>query len=355
MPDSGALNLLRIAVLAMAGGVLLLLAAVLCQHAWRRLTATHRRRREATLTPLLYGLLQDPAPEHTRFGRLSRADRRIIRDALLRLSLDIRGDAGDAIQAVYRDLGLLAADAAGLRSRRAARRARAAADLGLVGATDALPALRAALDDPDLPVRRAAVWAVGQVGDRQALAELVSRLGDPSENIGRRVQEVVAVRGHEVEQEILDYVAATESRPGRLAGVELIGWLRIAAGVPLLLRLIDDPDAETRIKSVKAAAAIGDPRFLAPFHERLRDAQWEVRCQAAKGLGVLGSPTSVPHLDAALRDQQWWVRFYAAAALAEIGSSGAAALTGALADPEPKVAGMARYLLERGHAVPALP
>ncbi len=355
MPDSRVIELLRIVVLAVAGGVALLLAAVLCQHAWARLTAVRMRRREAVLAPLLYDLLQSSTPDSTRLGPLTSMDRGIVRDALLRLSLDIRGDGADAIRTVYRDLGLLAADAAGLDSGRATRRARAAADLGLVGARDVLPAIMAALDDPALPVRLAAVWAVGQAGDRQALLALVTRLGDPSELVGRRAQEVIAARGHEVEDEIVDFVALTQSRAGRLAGVELIGWLRIAAGVELLLRLIDSPDTETRIKSVKAAAAIGDPRFLDPFHQRLRDEQWEVRCQAAKGLGVLGSPVSVLHLEAALRDEQWWVRFYAAAALAEIGATGEAALIGALADPEPKVAGMARYLLDRGHAVPALP
>src|ERR687892_690044 len=84
---------------------------------------------------------------------------------------------------------------------------------------------------------------------------------------------------------------------------------------------------ETRIKVVKAAAAIGDPRFLEPFHHALEDPQWEVRCQAARGLSVLGSPRSVPRLSRALCDPQWWVRFYAGVALAEVGAVGKAALT----------------------------
>jgi HEAT repeat protein len=106
---------------------------------------------------------------------------------------------------------------------------------------------------------------------------------------------------------------------------------------------------------VKASAAIGDPRFLDTFHARLQDVRWEVRCQAAKGLSLFGSPASVPRLTAALRDHHWWVRFYAATALAEVGAAGEEALSVALQDPEPSVQEMARYLLERGEAVPALP
>jgi hypothetical protein len=56
-----------------------------------------------------------------------------------------------------------------------------------------------------------------------------------------------------------------------------------------------------------------------------------------------------------LRDREWWVRFYAATALAEGGPAGAEALSTALRDPEPSVRDMARYLLERGEMVPALP
>jgi hypothetical protein len=49
------------------------------------------------------------------------------------------------------------------------------------------------------------------------------------------------------------------------------------------------------------------------------------------------------------------VRFYAAVALAELGEPGHAALQAAVADPEPMVRDMARYLVERGPVLPALP
>jgi HEAT repeat protein len=118
---------------------------------------------------------------------------------------------------------------------------------------------------------------------------------------------------------------------------------------------MSDLDPEVRVKSVKAAAAIGDPRFLDAFHAALEDSSWAVRCQAAKGLSLFGSPDSVPRLARALRDEKWWVRFYAATALAEGGPPGAEALSSALHDPDPSVRDMARYLLERGDMVPALP
>jgi HEAT repeat protein len=228
-------------------------------------------------------------------------------------------------------------------------------DLGLIRAGQALPALLHALDDRDTRVRQAAAWAVGQVAGPDDLVVLVGLLGDPSAPVARRAQEVLAERGREIAGSLLAYTSVTDSREGRLRAIELLGWLRVSDGVDLLLQMMGEPDSETRIKVVKAAAAIGDPRFLEPFHRALEDSQWEVRCQAARGLGVLGSPLSVPLLGRALRDPQWWVRFHAAVSLAEVGASGEVELAEALEGRSPAARDMARYLLERGSALPALP
>jgi HEAT repeat protein len=166
---------------------------------------------------------------------------------------------------------------------------------------------------------------------------------------------VLIERGREVVLEIVAYAETGPKLRGRRAAVEVLGLLRAPEAATLLLTLVHHPDRELRTRAVKAAAAIGDPRFLAAFHERLRDENWPVRCQAAKGLGTLGSPRSVPLLHAALRDAHWWVRFYAAVSLAELGEPGHAALQEAVDDPEPTVRDMARYLVERGPRLPALP
>jgi HEAT repeat protein len=286
---------------------------------------------------------------------LSRYDRRVARGILLRLAPDLRGEASEAIADLYRRLGLLQADLKRLRSWRAMTRANAAADLGLIGPPEALPALTNALEDGDVRVRQTAVWALGQTGGVATLTALVRLLGDPSVTVARRAQEVLAERGHEVKQALLTYAEKSANRSGRLAAIELLGWLRMSEGAELLLDCLGDLDPEVRIKSVKAAAAVGDPRFMEAFHRLLDDPRWEVRCQAAKGLTVFGSAESVPHLEKSLRDPRWWVRFYAATALSESGHKGEEVLRQVLDDPEQPVRSMARYLLERGAAIPALP
>jgi HEAT repeat protein len=350
-----ALESLRNGVLVLSGAVLLLSLFLVLERGIVALLRVRTVRREALLTRLVYRSVQVEPGNSPGVGVLTRFDRRLVRGILLRLALDLRGDSGEAIAGLYRKLGFLRADLARLKSWSATTRTNAAADLGLVRITDALPALLEALDDRDVRVRQTAVWAVGQVGGPETLAALVRLLGDPSRLVARRAQEVLAERGNETKDAILGYARKTSSRAGRLAAIELLGWLRIAEGADLLLTFTTDMDPEVRIKSLKAAAAIGDPRFMEIFQRGLEDSRWEVRCQAAKGLSLFGSPDSIPGLTTALRDRHWWVRFYAATALAEVGPLGEEALHDALADPEPSVREMARYLLERGGAVPALP
>jgi HEAT repeat protein len=350
-----ALEPLRNGVLGLAATVILLALFLILERSAAAISQFHTERREPALTRLVYRALQSTSGPPTEFRHLSRFDRRLVRSILLGLALDLRGETGDAIAGLYRHLGFLRTDLGRLKAWRASRRANAAADLGLIHFADAVPALGRALNDPDLRVRQAAVWAVGQVGSPEALSGLVYLLGDSSMAVRHRVQEVLAERGREVVGPMLSYAENTSSRSGRLAAIELFGWLRITTASDLLLVSMSDLDAEVRVKSVKAAAAIGDPLFLDAFHAALEDSSWAVRCQAAKGLSLFGSPASVPRLARALRDPQWWVRFYAATALAEGGPAGAEALSGALHDPDISVSDMARYLLERGEMIPALP
>jgi HEAT repeat protein len=354
MPPVVVLEPLRAAVFALAGAIALLLLVLLVERAVSSFQKSRVGRKEALLTELVHRAIQ-AVPDVSEVGALSRFDRRVVRGILLGLAPDLRGETGEAIAELYSSLGLLRGDLKRLRSWRAITRANVAADLGLVRTAEALPALTKALDDPDVRVREATVWALGQSGGPDTLAALVRLLGDSSVTVARRAQEVLAERGHEVKDAIQNYAARSTNRSGRLAAIELLGWLRISGGAEILVDFMGALDPEVRVKSVKAAAAVGDPRFMGVFHRLLSDPRWEVRCQAAKGLTVFGSPDSVPFLEKSLRDQHWWVRFYAATALSEAGPRGEEILQQALGDPDPPVRNMARYLLERGSAVPVLP
>jgi HEAT repeat protein len=355
MLPAPAYSLLLLIVVAMAALVALLFVLLLAQRGLASLASGHIRRREAALRPLLFEALERADAVHALRRALRPFDRAVLRTILLRLALDLRGDESRAIADLYRDLGLLDAELDALESWRARRRAAAAANLATLRMPRIQRRLIRALDDPDRTVRVALIRAIGEIGDRRALVKLVRRLGERSPTVVRQVEQVLIERGREVVPEIVAYAERSRTLRGRRAAVEVLGLLRAPLAADLLLELVRHPDRELRIRAVKAAAAIGDPRFLDPFHACLADPAWAVRCQAAKGLGSLGSATSVPLLRTALGDAHWWVRFYAAVALAELGETGHAALQAAVADPEPTVRDMARYLVERGPVLPALP
>ena len=347
--------LVLIVVASMAALIGLVFVLMIAQRLLASIVNGYARRREQILTPWLLRALEDPDSLPPLRRVLRPFDRLVVRNVLLRLALDLRGEDSRAIADLYRELGLLDDELRGLSAWRTGRRAAAAANLATLRMPRIQRQLVRALDDPERRVRIALIRALGEIGDRQALLALIPRLGERSPTVVRQVEQVLVDRGREVVSEIVAYATATTKRRGRRAAVEVLGLLRAPAAADLLLELVRDPDRELRIRSVKAAAAIGDPRFLEAFHELLTDAVWEVRCQAAKGLGTLGSPTSVELLRTALADQHWWVRFYAAVALAELGVAGHTALEAATDDAEPTVRDMARYLLARGALLPVLP
>jgi HEAT repeat protein len=350
-----AYSLVLVVVAAMSAFIGLVFMLMIAQRVFASLVSGYARRRERVLMPWLLRALESPDAIPPLRRVLRHFDRLIVRTVLLRLALDLRGEESRAIAELYRELGLLDDELRALSAWRAGRRAAAASNLATLRMPRIQRQLVRALDDPERRVRIALIRALGEIGDRQALLELIPRLGEKRPTVVRQVEQVLVDRGREVVPEIVAYAATTSKLRGRRAAVEVLGLLRAPAASDLLLELVRDGDRELRIRSVKAAAAIGDPRFLGAFHELLADPIWEVRCQAAKGLGVLGSRTSVETLRVALADSHWWVRFYAAVALAEMGDAGHAALEAATEDAEPLVRDMARYLVARGPMLPVLP
>jgi HEAT repeat protein len=341
------LALLLIFLLALLAAVLVLFALLLLLRMAGMLWAYHAQKREATLTPLLLAALMKPSDAQSLVRAVKGTDRLIVRDMILRLALDLKGDEVETLAGLYRELGLLRRDVTALRARSWTRRAAAAARLGTLRSLKVLPLLRAAVSDPVMGVRLTAVRAVGETADHEALTALVPLLGDSSPGVARAAVEVLTLRGREVVEEILTFLRSATTSSPRQAAVDVLGFMRAPQAADALFALVEDPDPTLRIKVVKAVAAIGDPRFKSLLENLLEDPRWEIRCHAAKGLSLLGSSDSVARLRCALEDSYWWVRFNAAVALAELGVAGRIALQKEMAEGRPLARTIARYLLDR--------
>jgi len=169
-----------------------------------------------------------------------------------------------------------------LRHRDPAARQRALHVLGKAGDRSAVPAVAAALADPEPRVAATAAFALGRLGGPDARAALLGALGAPGEELRA---EVVAALG----------AAGPEAAPG-----------------------------------LRAALAAGGPA---------------ARAQAAEALGILADEASGPALAAALADPDADVRFAALLALSQLhGAAARDAIAGAAAHDDPRVRALARRL-----------
>jgi HEAT repeat protein len=200
-------------------------------------------------------------------------------------------------------------------------RERAAHALAEIGPA-AVPALVAAMGDPNWAVREGAARALGDMGSpaAPALPALIKALDD--ENIW-----------------VQWWAGSALVRIGPPA-------------VPLLVIALGDKNAEVRRG---AAAALGEIRpatgaVLAALIAALRDGSGNVRSQAAISISKMGSiaEAAVPTLMETLKDPEPDVRGQAAQALGQTGLDGESAvpaLIEALRDAEPAVRGQAAQAL----------
>lgn len=135
------------------------------------------------------------------------------------------------------------------------------------------PVLRELIrNDTDWRVRASAGRALGRLGTRDAVPDLVRALRDP----------VVDVR----------VVAAAA-----------IWRLPDPAAVPALLELLADEDASARQWAVLALGVIRDVRAVPPLLAMLQDREQGVRLDVIRSLGRIRDPRAVQPLEALVRDE----------------------------------------------------
>ena len=163
----------------------------------------------------------------------------------------------------------------------------AASALVAIG-TPAYEPLTRALTAPGWVARKNAAWALGALGNRDAVPLLTRTLRD------------------------------TEA-PVRRGGAWALGALDSSEAVTALVEALKDSDAGVREQVAWALGAIGDRRAVDGLIGALSDAAAGVRRQAAWALGSLGDRRAVTALTKGLKDSDAGVRKQSAWALGAIG------------------------------------
>lgn len=169
---------------------------------------------------------------------------------------------------------------AALETRNRARRLGIIAALGQIGDVQALDALAGLTKDPVSEIRWQACIALGQIEGTGAIPVLLSSLRDQD----RYVRYASAVSLSKA-----GYVPETDDdRAWYAAGMQ--DWERLTAfgapAVPVLTRLLTDPDADLRRKAARALGGIGSsdagPALVHALGDEDRQVRWEAMLASQK-------------------------------------------------------------------------
>ena len=210
----------------------------------------------------------------------------------------------------------------------------AATLLGEFGDPRAVAPLMEVLHDEDRAVREAATGALRKIG-AAAVPALIAALQDPNGN----VQEIaVAVLKDLPDPRALEPLIGCLTNKNwivRMHAAKGLGIVDDARAVAQLVPLLIDPVKAVRVDATDALARIGRPA-LATLLAALRHEAWVLRLHACEALGKMGAEEAVePLCQVLVNDRDMAVRQDAAKALGAIGHSGALeALTAALRDQD---------------------
>ena len=184
-----------------------------------------------------------------------------------------------------------------------------------------IPALVAALSDPDDKVREWSAWALGTMADslsEQALVALVRRITDPSDSVKKAV--VVALGRTTIPEELMQVLTEAytiSTIPTQRTIIQALSHFEFPSSYALFLQALQSPDHLTRQSAIAGLGELGDRRGLSILRTHLlQDTNVGVRSEAAFRLGKLGSSADVHALRQAMdTDPTPTVHFWASWAL----------------------------------------
>ncbi|WP_406697180.1 PVC-type heme-binding CxxCH protein [Singulisphaera sp. Ch08] len=189
-----------------------------------------------------------------------------------------------------------------------------------VGDREALPTLRGQVErDPDVSVRVAAIKALGALEDKESLPLLIAaiRASVTPEPVRDSALEAVELIGSDVAvNALVDLLKNGEAGPSRQARLILaLGRFKAQAAVATIVEALGNSSPEVRAAGAEALGKIGQLAGVgAPLRALLDDRVIEVRKAVIVALGALADREAIPALMAAANAKE--TRFEATRALA---------------------------------------
>lgn len=257
---------------------------------------------------------ENDTPRHRK--RAAGAVSRIVLVVAVWCALSATAGAQDALRA----------EVERLRSDVAAERASAAETLGRSGHAlrdEVTPRLRQLLrDDPQWEVRASAGRALGRLGTRDAVPDLVRALRDPVVDVRVvaaaalwRLPDPAAVPA------LVELLSDPDANARQWATLAL-GVIRDTRSVAPLIGLLDDTEASVRLDVIRSLGRIRHASALAPLETHASgDAPVDERVEAVGAIAVLDSPQRIDALVRLLDERERRVREAAITALGQVGDA----------------------------------
>ncbi|WP_417909161.1 HEAT repeat domain-containing protein [Candidatus Electronema sp. PJ] len=197
----------------------------------------------------------------------------------------------------------------------------AAEALGNLGDRSVVPELVKCLTDEHMFVREAAVEALSNLGDRSVAPEFVKLLADEDENVRQKAAEaLVHISNSSIAPKLIEFLANENENVWQKAA-EILGQIGDNSITPELIKILADKNENVRAFAAKALGKLGDRSITPELVKLLTDKDGAVRIRAAEALGNLGDSSVAPDLVKLLADENDNVRMFAAEALGKLGNS----------------------------------
>jgi len=228
-------------------------------------------------------------------------------------------------------------------------RIRATEEAGKTRSFEAVkPLIHILLYDDVWNVRKSAAWALGEIGDAQAVFPLIRALSHKDWIIRSRAAEALGKIGDKTAVAALTDLLQEENDHVTEKAVWALGEIRQQRSVVPLLEKLEDDIPDIRAAAALALGKIGDSSAVPSLTTLLKnDRNPEVRKSVARAFGEIQDAAILQPLAEALADDDYAVRLHAQASVEKTGIQAVPFLIETLTNEKPYARNRAMWALEK--------